>query len=124
MRDGWAYKSVTFHCLKAMNTPTPLRRRRRSKPIPSSIVLYTQSDHSNTALFSLTPLARYLPKLPHPNANNPRGLYMPAWCIGLASTAITVILDVDVDWVGEIAAELFGFLLSESISCNDCRVQG
>jgi len=37
----------------------------------------------------------------------------------LTSTAISVVFDVDVDWVWEISTEFFWFFLGQGVSCND-----
>lgn len=37
----------------------------------------------------------------------------------LAGTPVAVVVDVNVDWVIEVSAELYRLLLSESVSCNN-----
>jgi hypothetical protein len=38
----------------------------------------------------------------------------------LASAAISVVLDMNIDWVREVPTELLGFFLGKGVSRNDC----
>ena len=39
--------------------------------------------------------------------------------MSLAGASVVVSVYVDVDWVGEVAAEFLGLLLRERVSCDD-----